>query len=169
MSNRIKQFIKYTGYIVFAGVLWGLLMYLIYIWLAAHSLLLAYIVNFALIIIALIGDESVFKMFESSMTSKEALVEMKKSRFVRFFFDSYISFKAALYLFYIAIMIFSQAIGFYPTLVNESFGSFIIANEYNILLLIAVDLLSGQLSKDRGRRKSLEEKFNKALEEVLDE
>ena len=169
MSKKIKQIIKYVGYIIFGGVLWGLFMYLVYTWLVGSSLLLAYLVNLTLIVVALAADVYTLKMLEKSMHSKERLKEMGKSGFVKFYFDAFISFKAILYLFYIAIMIFSQIIVYYPTLTPDSLGSFIVANEYSILILIAIDLFSGQFSRDKQKRKELSEKLERLLTEKEDE
>ena len=169
MPNKIKQIIKYVGYIIFGGVLWGLFMYFIYTWFVGYSLLLAYLVNLALIVIALVADVYTLKVLEKAMQSKELLKEMEKSRFIRFYFDAFISFKAILYLFYIAIMIFSQVIDYYPTLTPDSLGSFIVANEYSILILIAIDLFSGQFSRDKHKRKELSEKLERLLAEKDDE
>jgi len=169
MVDRIKQIVKYVAYFLFAGVLWGLFMYFVYTWLAGYSLLIAYLGNFLLIIVALIADEASFKIFEKAMESEEHLDVLRNDRFFQFFLDSYISFKAILYLFYIFTMVFSQIIDYYPTLVHENLASFIIANEYSILLLVAVDLFSGQFTNDKQRRRELFENFKKHLaEKVMD-
>ena len=157
--KRLKQLGKYVGYVLFGGVLWGLAMYFIHTWIAGHSLLIAYLVNLVLIVMALISDELTFKVIETSLKSEEYHETLKKSGFIRFFLDAFISFKAILYLFYIVIMVFSQVIGYYPSLVPESLVDFIAANEYSILILIAVDLFSGQLQKDKQRRTGLFERF----------
>jgi hypothetical protein len=163
MSNKINRIIKHILYVAFAGILYGLVMYFVHSWLASYSLLYAYLGNLALILLALAADELTFKMFESVMQSEKQLAELKNSRFFRFFLDAFISFKAILYLFYISIMIFSQIIVSYPALVNESLGNFIHANEYSILLLMAIDLFSGQFSKDKERVKKLSVTFKEYL------
>ena len=79
--------------------------------------------------------------------------------------DSFVSFKTVLYMFYIFILIFSQIIDFYPALVGENIGNFISANSYSILLLIALDQVIGQFSKDRERVGKISEKLKKDLVE----
>ena len=171
MSNkdRAVQLAKYMAYIILGGVLWGVLMYFVYTWLAGYSLTYAYLGNLALIIVALAADEYIFKLYDIYMQSEEYLAAMKKSRFFRFFLDAYISFKGILYLFYILIMICSQIIDFNASVIPEGLGRFISANEYSVLLLIAIDLFSGQFRKDKRRRNGLSEKFEKLIAGKRDE
>lgn len=124
--------------------------------------------NLGLIILALVADEYAFKIYDAAMQSKKAINELKKSRLFRFHLDAHISFKAILYLFYISIMIFSQIVDAYPTLVSENLRNFIVANEYSILLLIALDLFSGQFVKDRERVKRLSEEFEDIFAKTQD-
>ncbi|MCL2757633.1 MAG: hypothetical protein FWD43_06110 [Coriobacteriia bacterium] len=165
MLKKLIKIIKYVLFLLLSTTLYGLAMYFVYTWLVGYSLLLAYLGNLILIIIALVWDESNFKLYDSLVKSKDALKELKNSRYFRWILDSFISFKAALYLFYVLIMVFSQIINAYPTLAYESLASFIAANEYSILLLIAVDLFSGQFVKDRKRMSSVLERFEKAWKE----
>ena len=162
MSKKIKQIIKYAVYIIVSTSVYGLIMYLAYTGLAGFSLLLAYLGNLVLIIVALVWDELNFKVYDSLMHSKQTLEELKTSRTFRYIFESFISFKAALYLFYVLIMILSQIVGHYPTFMPDNLASFIAANEYSILLLVAVDLFSRQFKKDRKRAKAVYRKFEKA-------
>lgn len=141
-------------------------MYFAYTWVADYSFLYAYLVNLALIILALASDEYAFKIYYSALQSKKNIKELKFSSFVRFHLDAYISFKAILYLFYISIMVLSQVVTAYPALVNENLGNFIAANEYSILLLIALDLFNGQFTRDKERTKKLSEEIEKAFTEA---
>jgi len=168
MPKRFIQILKYASFIILSNTIYGLAMYFAYTWLVRYSLLLAYLGNLVLIIIALVWDEANFKTYDSLLASKEALDELKNSRFFRYIMDSFISFKASLYLFYALIMILSFIVVSYPTILPESLGSFIAANEYSILLLIAVDLFSGQFTKDRKRTKAVLERFEKAWDEEQD-
>jgi hypothetical protein len=79
--------------------------------------------------------------------------------------DSVVSFKPDLYLFYIFLLILSQIIDLHPTLVGEDFRNFILANNYSILLLVAFDMLMGQLAKDREKLKRLSESIKKHMAE----
>jgi len=165
--QKVAQLLKYASFFLVSTTVYGLLMFFAYIWLARYSLLLAYLGNLVLIVIALVWDEANFKVLDSLMESKEAVAEMKTSRSFRWILDSFISFKAALYLYYVLIMLFSQVLHSYPTLVHENLVSFINANEYSILLLIAVDLFAGQFAKDRASARAMRAKFEKAVETML--
>ena len=168
MSKKFARGMKYASFVVLSTFVYGVVMYFVYTWLAGFSLLLGYLGNLALIIIALVWDELNFKSYDKMVQSKEALAALKGSRFFRYILDSFISFRAALYLFYVVIMIFSQVLGSYPALASGGFASFISANEYSILLLIGVDLFSGQFVKDRKRAAAVLEKFEKAWNEEQD-
>jgi len=132
-------------------------------WLAGYSLLFAYLGNLVLIIFALLSDHITFSVYDSAMQKKENIDVFRKSRFIRFHLDSFISYKTTLYMFYILILLLSQIINAHPTLIDEGIRNFISANEYGILLLIAVDLLIGQFSKDRIKAKEFKKKVEKYL------
>jgi len=156
----------YVLYGLVAGVLWGFLMYFAFEWLAGYSLLLAYLGNILLIIVALAADELTFSMYTRAFQSEAALRELEKSRFFRLFLGAFVSFKAILYLFYILIMLLSQIVTYYPTLVHENVTNFIVANEYSILILVAIDLFSGQIRIDKKRRTRLSKEFENRLNEL---
>ncbi|MCL1797289.1 MAG: hypothetical protein FWG24_03130 [Eggerthellaceae bacterium] len=162
---RFMQGFKYAAFLLISTGLYGLAMFFVYTWLSRYSLLLAYFGNLALIIIALLWDEGNFKMYDKVMQSKEALAELKESRAFSFTLEGFISFKAALYLFYVLILVFSHVVAAYPNFMPESLASFITANEYSILLLIAVDMFSGQFVKDRKRASAVLGKFKEAWSE----
>jgi len=63
------------------------------------------------------------------------------------------------------ILLISQIINADLISIHNDFKNFISANEYSILLLIAVDMLISQFSKDRQRVKLLSEKIEKYLAE----
>ena len=168
MLNKLKQIIKYVLYILFGSVIYGIILFLVYTWLAGYSLVLAYLGNLALIIIAIVSDNLAFKVYDSAMQTDKHVEEFKKSRFLRFQLDSYISFKTTLYMFYIFILFFSQIINANPILLNQDLLNFISANEYGILLLIAVDLLIGQFKKDREKSTEYQKKIEKYLADNQD-
>ena len=170
MYNKTIKIIKHLLYIIFSNTLYGIIVYYIYAWLVGYSLLYVYIVNLALIIFGLILDEATIKTWNS----KKLITDIKKMkgksreinyRLVRLIFDGFISFKTILYLFYIFILIAAQIIDFYPALISENLMNFIHANNYSILILIALDQLTGQFLKDRKRIKEISEKFEKDFTE----
>jgi len=169
VSGRIKRIFNYALYILFADALYGVVLYLVYSWLSGYSLIFAYLANLVLIIFALASDSITFKIYDTAMLSKDNAKEFRKSRFMRFQMEAFVSYKTALYLFYILILFFSQIINSYPTLINENLKNFVSANEYSILILIAVDLLARQFLKDRETSKEFKEKVEKYLAENPEE
>jgi len=163
MLNKLKQLIKYVAYFLFSSATYALVLYFVYSQLAEYSLLYAYLGNLALIIFALASDSITFKTYEIAMQSKKYVEKFKKSSFVRFHLDAFVSYKTTLYIFYIVILLLSQIVNSNPTLISDDLMNFISANEYGILLLIAVDLLIGQFSKDREKSK----RYQKTVEEYL--
>ena len=164
----IKAIFKYILYFLFGSLIYGVVLFLVYTQLAGYSLLLAYFGNLALIIIALAADNYTFKIYDTAMQTRKHVEEFRKSRFLRFQLDSYISYKTTLYIFYIFILFFSQIISTNTVLLNEYLMNFISANEYSILLLIAVDLLIRQFSRDREKSNEYREKIEKYLAENQD-
>ncbi|MCL1890594.1 MAG: hypothetical protein FWG00_00950 [Coriobacteriia bacterium] len=168
-KGKLVRILKYAAFLVISTGLYGLAMFLVYTWLSGYSLLLAYFGNLVLIILALLWDEGNFKMYDRVMQSKEALAELKESRAFRFTLEGFISFKAALYLFYVLILVLSHVVAAYPNFMPDILANFITANEYSILLLIAVDMFSGQFAKDRKRASAVLQRFEKAWNEDEDE
>jgi uncharacterized membrane protein len=160
------------------SIIYGVVLYFAFTWLAGFSLLYAYFGNLALIIIFLAIDESLIKLAESTDYLKKEAEKLSKKlsettaedreKTYRIFqkgLENTVSFKTALYLVYIFILIFSQIININPALVSEDIATFIHANNYSILLLIAFDRLIGQVSKERERMKKISAKLKKHLEE----
>ena len=173
MSNKIKRIIKYLLYALMTNVIYGLILYFVFTWLAGYSLLYAYFWNLAFIIIGLVLDEVNHGLYQSDKFLSEIqsnTLEAKLGKdFLGFYLDAFISFKTILYLFYTVILIFSHINKFYQIFVNEDLVNFIAANEYSILFLIAVDMFIQQFSKDRVRMKKISSKFKKYLTENQDE
>ena len=166
MPNTMRKIGKYSVYFLWSNLIYGLIVYHVFTWLSGRSLLYAYFENLALIIVGLCIDEYMQRALQSEKLVVELKAEKdgeKNARFVRWITDSFISFKTSLYLFYVVILIFSQIIRFDPTLVGENMGAFINANDYSILVLIALDTLIKQFSSDRDRMKVISENLVKAL------
>jgi hypothetical protein len=166
MLNKIKQIGKYALFIVLTNIIYGLILYFVFTWLAGFSILLAYFGNLALIVAGLVLDELSIRGLESEMTAEKIKTEKEKRQYysmVRWLAGSYVSFKTVLYLFYIIILVASQIIAFNPALVSENLGNFVLANNYSILFLIAIDMLIRQFSKDRVRIKQISEKLRESL------
>ncbi|MCL2296200.1 MAG: hypothetical protein FWC29_03855 [Methanomassiliicoccaceae archaeon] len=85
----------------------------------------------------------------------------KALRIAQLQMDNFVSFKAALYLFYILILIISQVVEPDPALIGGDLETFVHVTKYSILLLVAYDLLIEQFSKDKRRMKKITALFNK--------
>ncbi len=171
MLNKIIQISKFILYDLIFLVLYGIILYFVFTWLAGYSLLYAYLGNIALILLVLVVDEYMIKLFQSKDIAIRLMKEENKEKTynsIQGLLDSLISFKTELYLFYVFILIFSQIIDFSPTLVNENISSFILANSYSILLLIAFDRIIQNFSNDRKRMKKISENLKKSLDESKD-
>ncbi|MCL2024198.1 MAG: hypothetical protein FWG78_00225 [Coriobacteriia bacterium] len=166
MLKRMKRVNTYLLYEIAGGIVYGLVLYVTFTWLAGYSLLGAYLWNLAFIVFGLAMDFYSQKMLQSTKLItwlKEAEDTEESYRLVQRAMKNSLSFKTILYAFYILILIVSQVIEFYPALGNENLRIFILANSYNVLFLVAVDTLIGQLIKDREKM----ERLSKQLEEEV--
>jgi len=170
MNNKFKRITNYIIYAILTNAIYGFLLYNLCTWLTGYSLIYAYFGNFILIILGLILDELSLKMFQS----KWLIIQIKNnkdietnSKIMKFMFDGFISFKLMLYVFYILIMIISEIIELNSIIINKNLENFIFANRYSILVLIALDQLIGQFSKDRERINEVSKKFEKNWKEII--
>lgn len=168
MINGIKKINKYLIYDIFGMVIYGLILYFGFIWLAKFALVYACLWNFCLIILALAFDGYTNRM----MQSDDIIMMFKKKYDVKkayhMIMGGFITFKTLLYLLYIFILIISQIIEFTPTLVSENLSNFIHANNYSILFLLAFDTLVAQFSKDKERIQKISTKFKEYMSENQD-
>ena len=82
--------------------------------------------------------------------------------------DSFVSFKTILYVFYFFILLVSQVLIFNTALAGESLNSFILANNYGIVLLIAFDKIIKEFSRDRKEMTKNSDEIKQALAENQD-
>ena len=168
MTSKIKRIGKFILFFIYSNVIYGLIVYFVFTWLAGYSLLAGYFGNLVLIILGLAVDSSIHKTLQSKNLAKQLKDEKNPEqgyRFIQFVIDNYVSFKTTLYIFYVIILVFSQIIAFYPTLLSANISNFILANNYSILILIAFDMLFGQFSKDKDRMKAISENLKKSMAE----
>jgi hydroxyethylthiazole kinase-like uncharacterized protein yjeF len=167
VQNKIAQICKHSLYIVLSNIIYGLVLYFVFTWLSGFSLLGAYMGNLALIILGLGIDEYSQRMLLADDLAKQLKSEKnveQSYRTIQRLMDSFVSFKTVLYLFYIVILVFSQVIQAYPTLVSGTLSEFILANSYSILFLIALDMLIRQFTDDRVRMKAASDRLRQSLE-----
>ena len=168
MKEKLKRIIRFILFFIYTNVIYGLIVYFVFTWLAGYSLLAGYFGNLALIVLGLVLDTYMLKMLQSKKLVEELRKEKDTEqgyRFIQLVLDNYVSFKTSLYLFYVLILVFSQIIVFYPTLFGENISNFIAVNNYSILLLVAFDMLSSQFLKDKARKKEIAENLEKAFSE----
>jgi len=174
MSGRIRKSLKVLLYAVSSNAIFGSIIFFTYTWLAGYSVLYAYLGNLALIIIGLLMDEHMIKSFQSKKLAMQLnQIEKVKDRelnyrIIKGVLNSFVSFKTVLYTLYILILILAQIIDFYPSLFSEDMRSFILANNYSILIIVAFDLALGEFFRDRKKSKDALEKLNNNLNEVQD-
>ena len=159
MSGRIRKSLNVLLYAVLSNGIFGAIIFFTYTWLARYSVLYAYLGNLLLIIIGLIMDEHMIKSFQSKKLAMQ-INQIKKAkdresnyRLIKGILNSFVSFKTVLYTLYILILILAQVIDSYPTLFSEDMRSFILANNYSILIIVAFDLALGEFLRDRKKSK----------------
>jgi len=152
-GNKLSKAARIVLYSLYTNIIICLAIYFSFVWLSRYSLLAAYMGNLAIIIIGLVLDEFIYKLFRSERLvldiQKEGNVEKRYHDLQRLVFDGFVSFKTILFLFYVLILIVAQIAEFYPQLLPTDLAHFIFANRYSILILIAIDRLVGQFRKDR--------------------
>ena len=118
---------------------------------AHRSMIAATVLNFILILIFLIEDK-VVDYFARKQEMKEQ--ENKQNVFkkiLRAYFNS-VSFKTALYLFYIFVLVCSAIDRVEPDFFSEDFSLYLLTVGYGILVLVAGDTFLSQFNKDVSSR-----------------
>ena len=114
---------------------------------AVRSMIAATVINSALIIFFLIEDKIGDYFMDRQKTRDPSITQNILMRGLKSYFNS-VSFKTALYLFYIYILICSAIDNVDPDFFNEDFSLYLLTVEYGILVLIAVDTFLSQFFKD---------------------
>ena len=119
--------------------------------MAGRSLIAVTVLNFALIIFFLVL-EKVENYFVIKIKAREQ--KKKPSVFTKILiaYLGGISFKTALYLFYIFILVCSGINAVEPDFFGEVFKDYLLTVEYGILVLVAADSFLSQLFKDVSER-----------------
>ena len=130
--------------------------YVIYRRIAGEVPLYAYLWNLAFIVLLLLVE----KFEDSFMLSKRFAItqqtEPYKVVLARVLYITHIvSFKTALYLYYVVILLVSRAAVLEPTIISDYLRSYIHSIEYCVLLLIPFDKFLEQIVKD--------ERFNRRV------
>ena len=139
LKRKIVEFIWAAFY---AYGFYGLTV-LIFINAADRSMIAAMALNFALIIFFLIFD----KLEDYFVIRLKAKEQNTFTKIVIFFFSG-VSFRSALYLFYVYILICLAIEAVEPDFFSEETSLYLQTVEYGILLLIAADTFLNQFLKD---------------------
>jgi len=168
MSDKVKKVFKHAIYILLTNTIYWFAVYFTYLWLSGFSTMLAFLGNLAFILFGLSLDWMMYRFYESKkcidLLKKEKDLD-KPYRVMQLQLESFVSFRTVLYIFYGIIAIFSQIMVFYPELIGGNIGSFIKANSYSILLLVAFERIGEQFSKDREKAGEILENLKTELSE----
>ncbi|MCL2195712.1 MAG: hypothetical protein FWB76_07165 [Oscillospiraceae bacterium] len=158
--SKAAKLVLYAIYSIFTAVLYGWFTFYIFARLVhavdGFSALHAYIVNLFIIVIVLIADTLINNYVVTKYVPRK-----RNGMFSRFlYWESLISFKTTLYLFYIFILIISRVFTLEPQLIfHEVFYSFVLSIEYGLILVVVFDKLIDHLAKDVTRIKVIAEKL----------
>ncbi|MCL2446800.1 MAG: hypothetical protein FWD06_08555 [Oscillospiraceae bacterium] len=158
--SKSTKLILYAIYSVFTAVLYGYAMFGVFVRLTratdSFSMLHAYLLNLFVIVVMLIADN---RINDYLLTKYEP--RRRSGFFTRFlYWESLVSFKTTLYLFYIFILVISRVLTLEPRLMfNEAFYGFVISIEYGLILVVVFDKFIDYLTKDIKRIKKIAEKL----------
>lgn len=161
----VKQFIKYSCYIIYSNLIFALIVYFTYTWLLKYSLIFVYIGNAILIVLALMVDNWAYRQLNQIMDSDDDFNKVKNSKLFLFYLESFVSFKTVLYLFYIIILVISEVISYNPNLLSDGLMNFVVANKYSVVLLISIERLMKQVEVDRGKTKMTLKRYYERLKQ----
>jgi len=143
----IFNYFLYTFYALVGAAAYGYTTYIaVYPLLLEGRILAAHVINFSLIIFMLVMDK-----VEQNMMHKRKITSKKNkfAKILRVAFLGHISYKTAIYLFYIFILLLSVALkANIPIGFTDNFQSYIFVLDYGILFLIAVDVFIKHLKID---------------------
>ncbi|MCL2841075.1 MAG: hypothetical protein FWE05_09925 [Defluviitaleaceae bacterium] len=162
MKHSTLLFIEILAIIITAALI-GLFSYhIIYLRLAGGQSFIAYLINLTFIATVLILD-----IIANKIMTKEGFMTKERTKLGHFFAQvlfaaHFVSFKTALYLFYIVMLIASRTSILHPDFVFSYITGFIYSVEYGILLLIPLDKFLELLTKDDRRILRILHKMNRA-------
>lgn len=145
-----KKIIKFFWATWFAfGYFW--LTVVVFNNVAARSMIAVTVINFGLIIAFLIEDKVSDYYLTKQNTKEQDETQSTFKRMVKAYLNS-VSFKTALYLFYIFVLVCSAIEKVEPGFFNEDFSLYLLTVEYGILVLVASDTFLSQFFKDVSTR-----------------
>jgi len=156
-TNKAANTLLYMLESVVVACLFGIFsFYVIYRNIAGGVPLLAYVLN----LIFIVGVLLLEKFLDSLMLSKSFAITpqtgpLKAAMEKALYLAHLVSFKTALYLYYLAILLVSRAATLEPTIISDHIRIYIHSVEYCVLLLIPFDKFLEQILKDEKRNKKI--------------
>ena len=134
--------------------------YVIYRNIAGGSPLYAYGLNLLFIVTILLLEKRIDSImlsrnFTITPQTKRRTVVIEKTLYLAHM----VSFKTALYLFYLVILLVSRAAALEPDIISDYIRTYIHSIEYCVLLLIPFDKFLEQILKDEKRNKKIYANF----------
>ena len=118
---------------------------------AHRSLIATTALNFALIIVFLIEDRVGNYLNSKQKAKEQGRKQNIFARILKAYLNS-VSFKTALYLFHIFILVCTAIDGVEPDFFNYDFSLYLLTVEYGLLVLVAGDAFLHQFLKDVSER-----------------
>jgi undecaprenyl pyrophosphate phosphatase UppP len=164
MANKKTDILIYIIIALIPATLYGLFAYfVIYRVLAGENMLYSYLWNIGAIVLLLVAD----KYVNDTLLSKEFIITPKNYFFAGLAHTlNFISFRTALYLFYIIVLIFSRVAILSPDLLNEDIQNFVLSVEYCLILLVVFDKFIVYLTNDSDKIQRITRKFHSVTAHV---
>jgi hypothetical protein len=158
MKTKLTGIAAYGAIAVIAAFAFGVVTYRLTTVIAGKSLVISYLLNISYIFLLLIADMILY----AKMESKELTITKRNYKRYRFaYFDSFVSSKTTVYLFYIFVLIAGQLHYFNPSLLSGEFGDYLESIKYCLVIVMALDKLIEHISKDVKRLSKISQKFKK--------
>ena len=142
--TKLKRKAAHLGTVVFLSFIFAFMSFGTFMNHADQSMIAVTAINFALILFFLLFD----KFCDFLVPKLQARKQNTLTEWLLWFMDDDVSFRSALYLFYIIILICLALEAVEPGLFPGRFSLYLVSIEYGILVLIAFDIFLNQFFKD---------------------
>ncbi len=170
MREKLKRAGNYLLFILMGNALYGVVLYFVVTALAGISPVLAFLGNLVLILAVILFDEYVVRKglqpervirdLQKLPTAKDVETNL---RFIRWSFAHYVSFKSFLFVFYIAALILSQVLRYYPSAMWEDFANFIHIIDLSVIVLLAFKDFGEEFTRDKMRLAARQAELDQCL------
>ena len=157
--NKLKALgrtILYAMYAIFIAIVYGWVTYpTMYAMFEEGYILEAYVYNMLTIVFWLMLEKLTHRLvFLRKWLSRNLFT--KVIRAMLFPKYAFVSIKSGLYLFYIYVLIQAKVLQFDLPGATDTFGRYIMAMEYGLVMLVAADMFIKQFAKDRDRIEAMD-------------